>query len=171
MERPSVDSPSQAEPTYLVEAPPRRRGWVLPVVVAVSVLVGTLTSVIMFSGWSEPEHRYLVSIYLDRAITAEQQAALQSALAGLDPVEAVRYESREQAFQKFQSQFKDSPELAASITVEEIPALLLADVAAPEFDCAMLRPIRDMAGVDTVVVYRMPGGDGIESLLSCGDLL
>ncbi|MEU7822502.1 permease-like cell division protein FtsX [Catellatospora sp. NPDC049133] len=173
IDSPSVDSPPPAEPADPTGEPPRRRGWFLPVVVVASVLVGALvaTAVIVFTGWNEPEHRYQVSVYLERDITAQQRETVQSALAGLDPVEAVRYESGEQSFQNFKDQFKDAPDLLETITADDLPGSLLADFAAPEFDCAMLEPVKELAGVDTVVVLQLPEGDGPRARVSCGNLL
>src|SRR6266550_3636584 len=94
------------------DPPARRPRWILPVVVVAAVLVGaiTATTVILISGWlGEPRYRFNVLVFLTVDATADQKTAVQSALPALHPVDGVRFEDRDQAWKKFQADFKDRP--------------------------------------------------------------
>src|SRR5687767_7271780 len=53
--------------------------------------------------------RVEVSIFLKADVTDEQRANLKSGLEGSALVKEVTYESREQAWKRFETQFRDAP--------------------------------------------------------------
>ncbi|WP_230689765.1 permease-like cell division protein FtsX [Catellatospora paridis] len=138
------------------------------------LLVGALTAtgVMALTGRLVPENRFTVTVYLDRDIDAGQKAALQSALAALDGVEGVKYESREEAWQLSQQLLKADPALAAKIKVDDLPDSFNADFAEVVFDCERLTPLTSMAGADTIVVLqRSNGRNQPTATIACGNLL
>lgn len=72
-------------------------------VAAAAMLIGAAIAssvILVFDRDSEPRHRYDVSVFLDQDITEGQKDAVHSALAALDPVDGIRFESREEAWQR-----------------------------------------------------------------------
>jgi cell division transport system permease protein len=65
--------------------------------------------------------RVEVSIFLKADVTDEQRASLKSALEGSALVKEVTYESREQAWERFQTQFRDAPDLVKATKPESLP--------------------------------------------------
>ncbi|WP_306215677.1 permease-like cell division protein FtsX [Actinoplanes sp. RD1] len=93
------------------------------------------------------------SIFLTATATAEEQSALAQAL-GSDPrAGTVHFESREEAFQKFQRLWRDSPDFVQSVGPESLPGsfrLRLTDARDfPAFrDQYLVMPgVQDIAGI------------------------
>ncbi|WP_026922695.1 permease-like cell division protein FtsX [Glycomyces arizonensis] len=63
-----------------------------------------------------------VVIYLDRDVTEEVTAQIESDLKSNDLVAQVEYESKEDAWKRFQETFEKSPDLVASVDAEVLPA-------------------------------------------------
>ncbi|WP_144118388.1 permease-like cell division protein FtsX [Catellatospora sichuanensis] len=173
IDQPSVDSASPTAPTPVAEPPSARQRWLPLAAILGALLAGAVlaTAAFMVLGRSEPEHRFNVSVYLDRDVTEEQRAAVRTALAALDPVNGVRHESREQAYRNFQELMKDSPDIVGSIKPGELPESFQVLFIATVFDCEMLTRVKPMEGVDTIVVQRRPRSDQPGVTVSCGNLL
>jgi cell division transport system permease protein len=62
-----------------------------------------------------------VSIFLKNDVTDEQRTSLQSALKGDPLVQNVIYESRDVAWQRFKTQFRDAPDLVNATKPESLP--------------------------------------------------
>ncbi|HEX9891985.1 MAG TPA: permease-like cell division protein FtsX [Actinomycetota bacterium] len=62
-----------------------------------------------------------VSVFLREDVSGEQVDALGREVAGFPEVERVFFESRQQAFQRFQRLFRDSPTLVENVDVEAMP--------------------------------------------------
>jgi cell division transport system permease protein len=120
---------------------------------------GIATAVLLVTGRLGPAtHRYEVTVYLSHEVTAEQRAAIESALAGLHPIEGVRFESREQAYENFKRIFKDSPDLVDSVKPDTLPESYHLSTRGKEFDCAALAPVRSRPGIDEIMVMQVPDG-------------
>lgn len=145
-------------------APPARgRRWmVLVVVAAIALLVGAAATAAVFvvsDRFGQPRHEYRVAVFLDHDITAGQKAAVEAALGRLPAVNAITFESREQAWAKFQEAFKGQPDLVAKAKPEDMPESFRLTTTGAEFDCAALAPVRALPGVDMINVVR-PAKDG-----------
>jgi cell division transport system permease protein len=62
-----------------------------------------------------------VSIFLKNDVTDAQRTSLQGDLGGDPLVQAVQYESREVAWQRFKTQFRDAPDLVNATKPESLP--------------------------------------------------
>jgi cell division transport system permease protein len=62
-----------------------------------------------------------VSIFLKNDVTDEQRTSLQSDLKGDPLVQTVIYESRDTAWQRFRTQFRDAPDLVNATKPESLP--------------------------------------------------
>jgi cell division transport system permease protein len=99
-----------------------------------------------------------VSIFLKDDISADQRNALQAQL-GADPLvrQPVIHETKEQAWKKFQEQFKDAPDLVAATKQD----------ALPESYRVQLKDPNDY----NKVAQEYTGKDGIEEIIDSSKLL
>ncbi|NUR48640.1 MAG: hypothetical protein HOV71_10935 [Hamadaea sp.] len=160
------------EPAPSPVEPGRRRRWVLPVAVVSAFLVGAAaaTAVIALTGRLEPDHRFTVTAILEENVTAEQKAAVQSALSALDGVEEVVFESSEDAQRKMQENLKSDPELARQVSVLTLPASFKADFHERVFNCGRLTPVAHMPGIKEVTVHQRPTIGRPGATVGCGNL-
>jgi cell division protein FtsX len=139
---------------------PRRRWGLLVTVAAAALLAGAVivTTVIVVAGryGGPPKHRFDVAVFLKNDSTAEQQETIRSALPALHPVDGIRFEDRQQAYQRFKEQFKDAPDLIATIRPDELPESFRLTTSGTEFDCAAAAPVRQLPGVDDILVLQVP---------------
>ncbi|MEV0273550.1 permease-like cell division protein FtsX [Hamadaea sp. NPDC050747] len=150
-----------------------RRRWVLPVSVVSAFLVGAAaaTAVIVLTGRLEPAHRFTVMAILEENVTAEQKAAVQSALSALDGVEEVVFESSEDAQRKMQDGLRGDPALAQQVSTITMPASYQADFHERVFDCGRLTPVAHLLGIREVTVHQRPTADRPGARIACGNLL
>lgn len=62
-----------------------------------------------------------VSIFLRPDVTEEQRTTLQADLTKNAEVQTVFYESRDEAFERFKEDFKESPDLTRDVVAEDLP--------------------------------------------------
>lgn len=103
--------------------------------------------------------RVEVSIYLcdDRtcpAITPEQQDELRDDLEANPIVEEVLYESKQDAFERFQELFKDQPTLIETVEADTLPASFRVRLANPELFNQIRDQFEGYAGVEEVIDQR-----------------
>jgi cell division transport system permease protein len=99
-----------------------------------------------------------VSIFLTDDVTEEQRADIESRLSASDEVKAYLYESKEEAYERFQQQFSQQPEL-----VENTPA----DALPESFRVEMVNPERY-----EVIAAEFPSGqNGVDQVRDEGDFL
>jgi cell division protein FtsX len=166
-----LSPPPAASPPPAPSAPParRRRRIVLVTAAVVVVLVGAIAvaAIVTFGRDREPRHRYEVTVFLEADVTAEQKAAVEPALRALHPVDGVRFESREQAWARFRERFKDKPDLVASTKAESMPQSFRLATTGRVFDCAALAPVRQLPGVNQIVVVQVPAKDSPGATVEC----
>ncbi|SBT47074.1 hypothetical protein GA0070621_2800 [Micromonospora narathiwatensis] len=138
-------------------------------VAAAAMLVGALaaTAGVLFVNRGD-QHRYAVNVFLTRDVSAEQKTAIESALHDLRPVEAIRFESREQAWQHFKETFKDSPDLIEQASAAALPESFRLTTEGRDFDCGRLTPIRRLPGVDEIQVIQQPAEGKPGATVGCG---
>jgi cell division transport system permease protein len=66
-------------------------------------------------------YRLEVSIFLDKNVTADQRDALRRTLGSDALVDKLQYESKDEAYNRFREQFKDSPELLRNVKPNALP--------------------------------------------------
>ena len=71
-----------------------------------------------FGYWS---NKIEVSVFLRNDITAEQRDTLNQQLQRLPVVQTVFYESKQQAYERFREQFKDSQDIWRNVTPTALP--------------------------------------------------
>jgi cell division transport system permease protein len=75
--------------------------------------------VTLFGGyWSD---KIEVSVFLAPKISPQQRTAIGDQLRGQPVVERVYYESRQQAYERFKDQFKDSPDMVRNVSPDVLP--------------------------------------------------
>jgi cell division transport system permease protein len=73
-----------------------------------------------------------VSIFLADDVTEEQRAAIESELEGSSEVRSYIYESKEEAFERFQQQFSQQPELVENTPADALPESFRVELVNPE---------------------------------------
>jgi len=61
-----------------------------------------------------------VSIFLKEDVTQAQRDQLQAELQAMPDVQRVFFETKEEAYERFKEQFKDTPDIVANTTPDEI---------------------------------------------------
>jgi cell division transport system permease protein len=82
-----------------------------------------------FGYWS---NKIEVSIFLTQTIRPEQRDALYREIRGIPVVENVQYESKEQAYERFKAQFKDSPDIVRNVNASVLPESFRIKLKDPE---------------------------------------
>lgn len=85
-----------------------------------------------------------------RAIDPEQRQLLQAELEGTPQVQRVYYESKEEAFERFREQFKDSPDLVANVTADALPESFRVKLDDPTQFEVVASAFRGRPGVEDV---------------------
>jgi cell division transport system permease protein len=85
-----------------------------------------------------------------REVTQPERDALLTDLKTLPQVQRVFYESKEQAFARFQQQFKDSPDLVANVTADALPESYRVKLRDPTQFPVVASAVRDQPGVEDV---------------------
>ena len=82
-----------------------------------------------FGYWS---NKIEVSIFLTPTITPEQRQALDQEIRSIAVVENVLYESKQQAYERFKDQFKDSPDIVRNVNANALPESFRIKLKDPE---------------------------------------
>jgi cell division transport system permease protein len=73
-----------------------------------------------------------VSIFLADDVTDEQRAAIESELDGSSEVRSFIYESKDEAYERFQQQFSQQPELVENTPADALPESFRVELVNPE---------------------------------------
>ncbi|HEY0125575.1 MAG TPA: permease-like cell division protein FtsX [Blastococcus sp.] len=73
-----------------------------------------------------------VSIFLADDVTDDQRAAIESQLDGSSEVRSYIYESKDEAFERFQQQFSQQPELVENTPADALPESFRVELVNPE---------------------------------------
>jgi cell division transport system permease protein len=95
-----------------------------------------------------------VSVFLADDVTPEQRAAIGTSLEENELVKEVIYESKEEAYSRFQEQFKDSPDLVDNVRPQALPESYRVKLDDPEQFVVVASAVEGMPGVDQVVDQR-----------------
>ncbi|GIJ74855.1 hypothetical protein Voc01_097720 [Virgisporangium ochraceum] len=142
--------------------PPGKRPWRIAAVVAVAALLvgagATMAAFVLpglYHRLNPTEYTFEVSVWLKSDISVADRDAVRSGLAGIETVDGVRYESREQAYERLKRLFEDSPELVESVTPDLLPESFYFETERAEFDCGILDPVADLPAVDDITVMKV----------------
>ena len=92
-----------------------------------------------------------VSIFLKSDVTDEQRDNLKKDLNGSPLVQSVTYESQQDAFKRFQEQFKDAPDLISATKPESLPASFRVKLKDPKKVQALSDEFRSRDGISEIV--------------------
>ncbi|MFA7404643.1 MAG: permease-like cell division protein FtsX [Pelobacteraceae bacterium] len=97
--------------------------------------------------WSE---RVQVTVYFDKELTSQEQAAFREKISALSGVSRVGYVSRDEAMKRFKSRLRGQETLLEGVRPEVLPT---------SFEIALKRSHRDTTSVEAFVVAlkRIPG--------------
>jgi cell division transport system permease protein len=96
---------------------------VLTAAVSLLLLGGVLTlGAFVKSVTHEIENKVEVSVFLEDGITQAQLNDIRDTLNDLEPVEEVKYVSKEQAYREFKELYRDQPALWENIDADVLPA-------------------------------------------------
>ncbi|MCK9874500.1 permease-like cell division protein FtsX [Frankia sp. Ag45/Mut15] len=125
------------------------------VIVTITICLAMLGAGLLLRAQVHTIDRYLlgqleVVIDLTDAITPAQRSTLEADLHADPAITAVRYESKQQVFDRFRRDFRGSPDVVAGVAPEDLPAALRLTLADPR------------TSGDVVVTYT--GLDGVEAV-------
>jgi cell division transport system permease protein len=92
-----------------------------------------------------------VSVFLKADVTEEQRKGLESDLNGDDLVQEVTYESKELAWERFKTQFRDAPDLVNATKPESLPESFRIKLKNPKLFNEINEKYRERAGVSEIV--------------------
>ncbi|AVT30366.1 MULTISPECIES: permease-like cell division protein FtsX [unclassified Plantactinospora] len=95
-----------------------------------------------------------VSIFLDAGVTEAQRTELQTALEGDPLVREVKYESKQEAYERFRKLFADSPDLVEAVQAEKLPESFRVNLVNPEQYEQILDNYKDREGIDDIIDQR-----------------
>lgn len=95
-----------------------------------------------------------VSIFLDSGVTEEQRTQLETELKGDPLVREVKYESKEEAFERFQKLFADSPDLVKAVQADKLPESFRVNLVNPEQYQQIFDTYKDREGIDDIIDQR-----------------
>jgi hypothetical protein len=95
-----------------------------------------------------------VVIFLAAAVTDVQRSALDTALRDDPRVDALMFESREQAYQKFRTRYARNPDLLAAVSADRFPESFRVRLGAAEHYTGFRVRYATMAGVELITGRR-----------------
>jgi cell division transport system permease protein len=95
-----------------------------------------------------------VSVFLQKTITPEEQQHLSGVLGDMPQVARVTYESKQDAYQRFQQIFKNQRDLVSNVSPDALPASFRVKLKHPEEFTSVAARLAGQPGIDKVVDNR-----------------
>ncbi|MFV2022023.1 permease-like cell division protein FtsX [Micromonospora sp. LOL_023] len=95
-----------------------------------------------------------VSIFLASDVSEEQRTGLQSSLDSDPLITTVTYESREEAYNRFQTLYQDAPDLVNVVKPDQLPESFRIKLVDPEEYQAIFDKYSGTEGIDEIVDQR-----------------
>lgn len=95
-----------------------------------------------------------VSIYLRGEVTQAQREQLRGELEAMPDVERVLFESKEEAYERFKEQFKDTPDIVANTSPDVLPESFRVKLKDPKKFDVVASAFAERPGVENVVNQR-----------------
>lgn len=95
-----------------------------------------------------------VSIFLASDVSEEQRTGLQSSLDSDPLITTVTYESREEAYNRFQTLYADAPDLVNAVKPDQLPESFRIKLVDPEEYQAIFDKYNGTEGIDEIVDQR-----------------
>ncbi|GAA3912454.1 permease-like cell division protein FtsX [Actinoplanes auranticolor] len=131
----------------------------IAMIITMSVSLTMLgASVLMYMQVDQMKNYYYgeieVSIFLREDVTAAQRASIEQVLSTNPLVAEKTYESREQAYEKFQVLWRDSPDFVKSVTPDSLPESWRVKLKNPEQYAEFNAQIEGTPGIQDIVDQR-----------------
>jgi cell division transport system permease protein len=131
----------------------------IAMIITMSVSLTMLgASVLMYMQVDQMKNYYYgeieVSIFLREDVTAAQRASIEQLLSTNALVAEKTYESREQAYEKFQVLWRDSPDFVKSVTPDSLPESWRVKLKNPEQYAEFNAQIEGTPGIQDIVDQR-----------------
>jgi cell division transport system permease protein len=131
----------------------------IAMIITMSVSLTMLgASVLMYMQVDQMKNYYYgeieVSIFLREDVTAAQRASIEQLLSTNPLVAEKTYESREQAYEKFQVLWRDSPDFVKSVTPDSLPESWRVKLKNPEQYAEFNSQIEGTPGIQDIVDQR-----------------
>jgi cell division transport system permease protein len=101
--------------------------------------------------WPVREEASEVSIFLTENVTEAQRTALHQSLKADPRVRGLRFESRQEAYERFRELWKDSPDFVAAVAPDSLPESFRMDLADPATFREIETDFRARSGVGDIV--------------------
>lgn len=95
-----------------------------------------------------------ISIFLANNVTQAQREDIRQVLDDLPLVQTIVYESKDEAYRRFQLQFQDQPDLLANVSRDALPESYRVKLSDPTQYDVVASAVRGEPGVGQVVDYR-----------------
>ncbi|WP_433725302.1 permease-like cell division protein FtsX [Actinoplanes sp. CA-051413] len=131
----------------------------IAMIITMSVSLTMLgASVLMYMQVDQMKNYYYgeieVSIFLREDVTAAQRASIEQLLSTNPLVAEKTYESRQQAYEKFQVLWRDSPDFVKSVTPDSLPESWRVKLKNPEQYAEFNSQIEGTPGIQDIVDQR-----------------
>jgi cell division transport system permease protein len=95
-----------------------------------------------------------VSVYLSDTVSPDQQQNLQQTLQAMPEVKTVRFESKDEAYQRFLRLFHNQPDLVNNVSSDALPASFRVKLVDPQKFPVIKARLQGQPGIDTIVDLR-----------------
>ena len=95
-----------------------------------------------------------VSVYLSDTVSPDQQQNLQQTLQAMPEVKTVRFESKDEAYQRFLRLFHNQPDLVNNVSPDALPASFRVKLVDPQKFPVIKARLQGQPGIDTIVDLR-----------------
>ena len=95
-----------------------------------------------------------VSVYLADNVSPDQQTNLQRMLQAMPEVKTVRFESKDEAYQRFLRLFHNQPDLVNNVSPDALPASFRVKLTDPQKFPVIKARLQGQPGIDTIVDLR-----------------
>ncbi|GIF39478.1 permease-like cell division protein FtsX [Actinoplanes xinjiangensis] len=102
------------------------------------------------------DHATDLAVFLATEATDRQRDAVAAAVRDDARVDAVVFESRAEAYQRFATLWADSPDFVAAINADDLPESFRLRLTDPEHDAALRARFAAMPGVAQILGHRCP---------------
>jgi cell division transport system permease protein len=92
-----------------------------------------------------------VSVYLLNNVSLDQQQHLQQTLQAMPEVQSVRYESKEEAYQRFLRLFHNQPDLIQNVSPDALPASFRVKLSDPTKFAVVRARLVGEPGIDRII--------------------
>ncbi|GIF04714.1 permease-like cell division protein FtsX [Actinoplanes siamensis] len=144
--------------TDATATPEKRRGWGLPLVIALVALLagaGAAAGGLYLNGWRQvPEAKYTMVVILKDGTSQQQKDEIQKVLEKLPGHSPIRMVSKAEAFAEAKTAYAANQEVLAGLEEDNMPESFRLSVVDRQFDCTPLKPLGGNAAISKMSVVK-----------------